>query len=333
MITTAESMPRRIFVMAARKSYIGYFFVAPAIILMLVILLAPVFIAATLSFTDYSLGNSDFNWIGFENYVKMFSKSTYIKMVKASVTYVFIVVPGTIILGLGAALLIHSLRRFGDIYKTIYFLPVMASLLAMAIVWEFTLHPTIGIVNKTLASGCGGFPELFFSWGWLPWLDGESSWYSTCCREGFPLWFGDKSYTMLTVCFIGIWQSFGFNMVLYLAGLTGIPRELYQAAEVDGAVSPWERFKLVTWPMLGPTTVFVVTITTIRSFQVFDTVEAITKGGPVKSTYVMMYAIYEKGIKHNMVGMGSAVVVVFLAFILLLTFIQRYLVERRVHYS
>ncbi len=319
--------------MAARKNFMGYVFTAPAIILMLVILLAPVFIAATLSFTDYSLGNSSFNWVGLENYLKMFSRSTYVKMITASVTYVFIVVPGSIVLGLGAALLIHSLRRFGDIYKTIYFLPVMASLLAMAIVWEFTLHPTIGIINKTLASGCGNFPEIFFSLGWLPFVDGSSSWYSTCCREGFPLWFGDKAYTMATICFIGIWQSFGFNMVLYLAGLTSIPRELYQAAEMDGAVKGWDRFKLVTWPMLGPTTVFVVTISTIRSFQVFDTVEAITRGGPVKSTYVMMYAIYEKAIKHNMVGMGSAIVVVFLAFVLLLTFTQRYLVERRVHYS
>ncbi len=300
---------------------------------MIVILIAPVFIAASLSFTDYSLGNADFSWVGVKNYVKMFTSSTYKKMISASVTYVLIVVPGSILLGLGAALLINSVRRFGDIYKTVYFLPVMASLLAMAIVWEFALHPTIGIVNKTLASGCGGWPEALFSWGWLPWIDGNTSWYANSCREGFPLWFGDKAYTMATICFIGIWQAFGFNMVLYLAGLTGIPRELYQAAEMDGARSGWDRFRLVTWPMLGPTTVFVVTISTIRSFQVFDTVEAITNGGPVKSTYVMMFAIYEKAIKHNMVGMGSAVVVVFLFFVLVLTFSQRYLVERRVHYS
>lgn len=330
---TAGLIRHKVSGMATHKHPIGYFFVAPAIILMLVILLAPVFVAATLSFTDYSLGNPDFNWVGLENYQQMFSRSTYVKMIKASVTYVFIVVPGSIVFGLSAALSIHSLRRFGDVYKTIYFLPVMASLLAMAIVWEFTLHPTIGIVNKVLASGCGNFPELFFSFDWLPWVDGSASWYSTSCREGFPLWFGDKSYTMMTICFIGIWQSFGFNMVLYLAGLTSIPRELYQAAEMDGAVKGWDRFRLVTWPMLGPTTVFVVTISTIRSFQVFDTVEAITRGGPVKSTYVMMYAIYEKAIKHNMVGMGSSVVVVFLAFVLILTFTQRYLVERRVHYS
>lgn len=319
--------------MAAPKNLIGYLFITPAVILMILILIAPVFVAAVLSFTDYSLGNQLFDWVGVKNYAKMFSSSTYTKMISASVTYVLVVVPGSIFLGLGAALLINSLRAFGDLYKTIYFLPVMASLLAMAIVWEFALHPTIGIVNSTLESGCGGWAESMFSLGWLPGVDGTTSWYSEGCRNGFPLWFGDKSYSMATICFIGIWQAFGFNMVLYLAGLTSIPRELYQAAEMDGARNGWDRFRLVTWPMLGPTTVFVVTISTIRSFQVFDTVEAITHGGPVKSTYVMMYAIYEKAVKHNMVGMGSAIVIVFLFFVLVLTFSQRYLVERRVHYS
>lgn len=319
--------------MASHKTKAGYLFIAPAIFLMLLILIVPIFVALLLSFTDYSLGNQDFNWIGLKNYQSLFARSSYQKMVQASVTYVVVVVPVSIALGLGAAILITSVRRFGDVYKTIYFLPVMAALLAMAIAWEFALHPTIGIVNKTLASGCGGWAESFFSWGWLPWVDGANSWYSTSCRENFPHWFGDRNYTMATLCFIGIWQVFGFNMVLYLAGLTSVPSELYHAAEMDGAISSWDRFTLVTWPMLGPTTVFVVTITTIRSFQVFDTVDAITSGGPAKSTYVMMYAMYEKGIKQNLIGMGSTITVAFMVLILVLTFAQRHLVERRVHYS
>ncbi len=305
----------------APASLAGYAFVAPAIILMLVILVAPVLIAAALSFTDYSLGNPSFEWVGTENYEKMFSRSTYTKMLTASATYVLVVVPVSIGLGLGAALLINSLKRFGDIYKTIYFLPVMAALLAMAIVWEFALHPTVGIVNKTLQAGCGTFLEQI------------SHWYAAGCARNFPLWFGDRDYAIWTICFIGIWQGFGFNMVLYLAGLTGVPRELYQAAAIDGADSAWDRFRLVTWPMLGPTTVFVLTITTIRSFQVFDTVEAITGGGPSKTTYVMMFAIYEKAIQHNLIGIGAAITIVFLAFVLVLTFLQRWLVERRVHYT
>lgn len=311
----------------------AYGFIAPAMFLMVAILIAPVLIAATLSFTDYSLGNAGFDWVGLENYDRMVNRSTYTKMLSATAAYVLTVVPISIALGLGAALLINSVKRFGDIYKTIYFLPVMAALLAMALVWEFALHPTLGIINNTLASGCGTWVEAVLGWHWLPWADAAPSWFENGCASGFPLWFGNKDYSLWTVAFIGIWQAFGFNMVLYLAGLTSVPRELYQAAAMDGATTAWDRFRLVTWPMLGPTTVFVVTITTIRSFQVFDTIEAITQGGPAKSTFVMMFAIYEKAIQHNLMGMGSAITVVFLAFVLILTFVQRHLVERRVHYS
>ncbi len=305
----------------------------PAIALMLVILITPVIVALVLSFTDYSLGNAGFDWVGGENYEKMFTRSTYEKMLGATLTYVLVVVPVSVFLGLGAALLINSLRWGGDFYKTIYFLPVMAALLAMAIVWEFTLHPSIGLINDTLTSGCDiGWVYSLASGAWYG-NDPVSSWYGKGCSDGFPLWLGDRDYALWTVCFIGVWQAFGFNMVLYLAGLTSVPRQLYAAAEMDGVRSSWSRFWLITWPMLGPTTVFVVTITMIRSFQVFDTVEALTHGGPVKSTYVMMYAIFEKAIRHNLVGMGAAITVLFLAFVMLLTLAQRWLVERRVHYA
>lgn len=311
----------------------GYWFIAPAVLLMLVILIVPVAVAAMLSFTDYSLGSGGFDWVGLKNYGQMVSRSTYLKMLSASFVYVVVVVPASVGLGLGAALLISSVGRIGDVYKTIFFLPVMAALLAMAIVWEFTLHPTIGLLNKMLASGCGTAFEAVLSFGWLPFVDPATSWYGHGCAEGFPLWLGDPDYALGVIIFIGIWQAVGFNMVLYLAGLTGVSRELYHAAALDGADSAWDRFRLVTWPMLGPTTVFVVVITTIRSFQVFDTVEALTQGGPSKSTYVMMFAIYEKAIKQNLIGIGSAITVVFLAFVLILTLVQRWLVERRVHYS
>ncbi|MCG8446136.1 MAG: sugar ABC transporter permease [Hyphomicrobiales bacterium] len=304
------------------RSHAHIWFVAPAIFLMIVILLVPIGIAAVLSFTDYSLGNPGAEWVGLQNYERIFTRSTYEKMFIATFTYVGVVVPLTVGLGLGAALLIHSLNRFSDIYKTIYFLPVMAALLAMAIVWEFALHPTIGIVNSTLAQGCGTFLE---NWNW----------YARSCERTFPLWLTDKDYAIWTVAFIGVWQGFGFNMVLYLAGLTSIPRELYHAAEMDGARSAWDRFKLVTWPMLGPTTVFVVTISCIRSFQVFDTVEAFYPqgGGPSKSVYVMMFAIYEKAIQQNLMGIGAAITIIFLGFVMMLTLLQRWLVERRVHYA
>jgi multiple sugar transport system permease protein len=301
---------------------------------MFIILIFPVLLAGGISFTNYNLGNPSFDWIGLENYEKMFSRKTYIKMIWATATYVLIVVPFSVVIGLCAAMLLNSLRFGGDIYKTIFFLPVMATLLAMAIAWEFTLHPTMGIVNSFLANGCGGIREFVFGFHWLPWVNSNESWYHIACENNndFPFWLKDRGYAIWTVCFIGVWQAFGFNMVLYLAGLTSIPRELYHAAEMDGAKSTWEQFKLVTWPMLGPTTLFVITITTIRSFQVFDTIEVLTKGGPSKSTYVMMYAIFEKGIQQNLTAIAAAITVIFIAFVILLTFFQRYVIEKRVHY-
>ncbi|WP_299848489.1 carbohydrate ABC transporter permease [uncultured Roseovarius sp.] len=308
-------------------------FVGPAVLLMIVLLILPVFVAAALSFTDYSLGNSSFDWVGTKNYDALFSRSSYAKMFSASLTYVLLVVPISVALGLGSALLISSLRIGGELYKAVFFLPVMATLLAMAIVWEFALHPIVGIVNDVLSAGCDiGWLHALLSGSWLG-RDPLSSWYGDGCADSFPLWLGDKDYALGTIAFIGIWQGFGFNMVLYLAGLTSVPRELYQAAQMDGADSAWERFKLVTWPMLGPTNVFVITISSIRSFQVFDTVEALTRGGPSKSTYVMIYAMFEKGVKQNLLGIGSAITIIFLGFVLILTLIQVYFVNRKVHYG
>lgn len=304
-----------------QQSRAHLWFIGPALALMVVILLIPIAIAAGLSLTDYSLGNTGAEFVGLENYEKIFTRSTYEKMFGATFRYVFVVVPLTVGLGLGAAMMIHSLGRIGDIYKTIYFMPVMATLIAMAIVWEFAFHPTIGVVNATLERGCGTILE---NWAW----------YAKGCERTFPLWLNDRDYAIWTVSFIGVWQGFGFNMVLYLAGLTSIPPSLYDAAEMDGAHSGWDRFRLVTWPMLGPTTVFVITISFIRSFQVFDMVEAFYPqgGGPSKSVYVMMFAIYEKGIQQNLMGIGAAITVVFLAFVMILTLIQRWFVERRTHY-
>ncbi|APX12860.1 carbohydrate ABC transporter permease [Tateyamaria omphalii] len=305
-----------------RQARTAWGLAAPALALMVLILLVPVVVAGVLSFSNYSLGNPGFDWVGAQNYERLFTRSTYEKMFIATLTYVVTVVPISVGLGLGAAMLVHSLGRIGDIYKTIYFLPVMATLLAMAIAWEFMLHPTIGMVNRTLALACGSWLEAipFFASG---------------CADGFPLWLGDRDYAIWVVCFIGIWQGFGFNMVLYLAGLTSVHRELYHAAEMDGAKSAWERFRLVTWPALGPTTVFVVTISCIRAFQVFDTIEAFWPqgGGPNKSAYVMMFAIFEKGVQQNLIGIGSAITMLFLVFVMFLTLIQRWLVERKVHYG
>ncbi|MCG6206977.1 sugar ABC transporter permease [Rhodopseudomonas sp. HC1] len=283
----------------------AYALVGPAIVLMLLMLIGPLLGVIALSFTDYQLGAPSFDWIGLANYQDMVADKTFWISLTNTLTYVVVVVPGSVVLGLGVALLIQSETGMRAFYRTVYFLPVMATLIAMAIVWEFMLHPQFGLVNGLLRSV--GLPAH----GWLQ----------------------ERSTALLSLCVIGIWQALGFNMVLFLAGLVSIPKPLYDAAEIDGAGSAWSRFRLVTWPLLGPVTVFVVVITGIRSFQVFDTVHVLTKGGPSKSTEVLIHTMYMEGFEFFRSGYAAALTVVFLVFVLALTLVKAQLTARQVHYT
>lgn len=286
------------------RARIAYVLSAPAFILMVLMLLGPLAGIIALSFTDYQLGAPSFSWIGMTNYQEMFADKVFWTSLRNTLTYVAIVVPGAVGLGLGIALLIQSGTGLRSIYRTIYFLPVMATLIAMAIVWEFMLHPQFGLINGLLK------------------------------MAGFSAhsWLQDRGTALYSLCAIGIWQAAGFNMVLFLAGLVSIPKHLYDAAEMDGAGDAWARFRLVTWPMLGPVTVFVVVISGIRSFQVFDTVHVLTKGGPSKSSEVLIHSMYMEGFEFFRSGYGAALTVVFLVFVLLLTLIKSRLTDR-VHYA
>ena len=279
--------------------------VAPALVLMGLLLLGPLLGVFALSLTDYQLGSPTFSWIGSANYKEMFADRVFWISFRNTLTYVAIVVPSAVGLGLGVALLIESGTSLRAWYRTIYFLPVMATLIAMTIVWEFMLHPQFGLINGLLRDiGVSGFS-----------------------------WLQDRRTALYALCVIGIWQAVGFNMVLFLAGLVSIPKHLYDAAELDGAESAWSRFRLVTWPMLGPVTLFVVVISAIRSFQVFDTVQVLTKGGPSKSSEVLIYTMYAEGFEFFRSGYGAAVTVVFLAFVLSLTLVKSVLGRREVHYT
>lgn len=166
----------------------------------------------------------------------------------------------------------------------------------------FAFHPTVGLITRTLAALS------------IPTTD----------------WLKNPSTALFALGTIGIWQAIGLNMALFLAGLKTIPRDLYEAAAVDGA---WERFRRVTWPMLGPVTLFVVTITAVRSFQVFDTVAVLTDGGPNKATNVLLFQMYQEGFSFLRSAYAAAITVVFLSFVLLLTLLQVKLQERWTHYG
>ncbi len=281
------------------------YLLGPALVLMAMFLLGPLLGVLGLSFTDYQLGAKSFNWIGVENFIELYHDKNFWRSLRNTTFYSVVVVPTSVLLGLGVALLIEAQTSFKDFYRTIFFLPVMATLIAMAISWQFILHPTVGFLNLLLKEF--GLPT--------------HNWLRT---EGLALW---------VLAAIGIWNQFGFNMVLFLAGLVSIPRHLYDAAAMDGASSALERFRLVTWPLLGPVTLFVVVITTIRSFQVFDTVAILTKGGPSKSTEVLLYTMYAEGFEFFKSGYASAVTIVFLVIVLALTLIKTRYLEKKVHYA
>lgn len=277
----------------------------PALFLMFLLLIAPVAAVLAMSFTDYQLGASSFGFTGLHNYRELFSDRVFWKSLGNTLRYVAIVVPVSAALGLAIALLIESGGGLKSFYRAVFFIPVMATLIAMAISWEYMLHPQFGLINLLLKK-IGLAPHS---------------------------WLTDPALALPTLAVIGVWQLFGFNMVLFLAGLVSIPRHLYDAAALDGAQSAWSRFWLVTWPMLGPVTMFIVIISAIRSFQVFDTVHVLTKGGPNKASEVLLYTMYTEGFEFFRSGLAAAIAVVFLVFVLTLTVIKARLIEKRVHYA
>ncbi|MCV0349176.1 MAG: sugar ABC transporter permease [Nitratireductor sp.] len=291
-----------------RQALTDLWLVGPATLALFLFIFLPVAIVAVLSFTDYQFGAASFNWSGLDNYIKLFSSSIGRRAVTNTLIYVAIVIPFSVGFGLLVAAGLHQMSnwapRLSNVLKTVYFLPVAATLVAMSVAWQMVLHPSLGIVNQTL-----------FSMG-LP----------------TPNWLSDRGLVLYTLSKIGIWQSVGYNMVLFLAGLAAIPSELYDAAEVDGAGSGWSRFWTVTWPMLGPTTLFVMVVTATNAFRVFETVATMTKGGPAFASDTLVYALYREGFVYFKAGYASAITMVFFAFLLALALIQFRFVEKRVHY-
>ncbi len=276
----------------------------PATILLLAFLLIPSAIVLLLSFTNYELGMAGAKFVGLDNYTEMVTDRTFWISVRNTALYVALVVPGSILIALVVALLLERRSFLARFYKVAYFLPVTATLVAMATVWEFIFHPNIGLANHVL--GMLGIEPIRF--------------------------LADPNWAMISLAMIGIWQSVGFNMILFLAGLGAIPKEVDEAAALDGADGGLDRFLTVTWPLLGPTTLFVVITTAINSIRVFESVAVITQGGPTKSTAVILYSIYVEAFQYFHTGYASALTVIFLAATVTLIVLQMRVSDRRIHY-
>ncbi len=285
-----------------RVAWRGLAFVAPAVLLLLATYIIPIVVLAGFSLTDYKLGALSFHFFGLGNFLKAFHDPVFLRSLTNTVVYVVIVIPFGVFLALGVAMLVHARKRSRAFWEAAYFLPVTATLVAMATVWQFLLHPSIGPVNAAI-KWFGFAPVSFLS---------------------------NPALLIPSMAAIGVWQVLGFNMVLFLAGLTAIPKDLYEAAQLDGAKNPIDRFFTVTWPMLGPTTLFVAVTTSISAFKVFETVAVLTKGR--SGSEVLLFELYLEGFEYSNTGYAAALTLIFLAIILVLSIGQTFYLDRKVHY-
>jgi multiple sugar transport system permease protein len=289
----------------AGEAFAAWLLTAPAITAFVLMLLIPTLAVVAIAFTDYELGAPALRFVGLANFAELMDDRGFVTSFRNTAFFVAVTTPASIIGGLGLALLIESGTRGRALFRAVFFLPVVSLMVAMATAFQYMFHPTIGPVNAALrALGIVG-----------------------------PNWLGSFDSVMWTLSIIGVWEQVGFNMVLFLAGLTAIPRDLYAAAEVDGVRSAWSRFWTVTWPLLGPTSLFVLTITMIRSLRVFDIVATLTQGGPNKASEVLLYTMYTEGFTFFRMGYSAAITVVFLLAVVVLMLLQTRVLDRRVHYG
>ena len=279
-------------------------FVGPALAVIGVFFFVPVLAGLALSFTDfdiYSLADlSNLRFIGLSNYLELLQTPLFWRALGNTLYFVGVGVPLSITASLGAALLLNSkLAKFKPFFRVALFAPVVTTLVAVAIVWRYLLHTRNGLLNYALAAiGLGPID-----------------------------WLGDPHWAMPAVIFLAVWKNFGYNMIIFMAGLQSIPSELYEAAEVDGA-GPVRRFWHVTLPMLGPTFLFVGVTTMIGFFQLFAEPYVMTQGGPGESTYSLVMLMYEQGFRWWRLGFASAVAMTIFALTLAATLMQVWLQRR-----
>ena len=288
-----------------RLAGIGALFALPATLLIVLLVLAPIACVLMMSVTDYQLAATSFRFIGLGNYAKALADPEALRALRNTLVYVAVMAPVSVGLGLLLALLLNRRRRSRRFYEVLFFLPVTSTLVAMSVVFQYLLHGRIGPLNAMLAGL--GLPRMDF--------------------------LTDPKLALGALIAIGIWKQAGFNMVLFLAGLTAIPRDVQEAADLDGADGAIDRFLRITWPLLAPTTLFVTVTTAITAFQVFDTVAVLTEGGPSGATDVLLYKIYLEGFQFFEIGYASALAIIFLLLIAGLSLLQFRLVDRRVHYG
>jgi len=271
----------------------AYLFLLPNLVGFLIFTLIPIVCSMGLSFMEWDSANP-MVFVGFENFKRLWTDDTFKISLWNTVYYSAFTVPLTMGAALGLAIILNQKMKGINIFRTIFFFPHVASLVAIAVVWNLLFPPTLGPVNNILR-----FLGIANPPGWTSSVD----------------------WAMPVIIIVSIWKSMGYYMILYLSGLQAIPRELYEAAKVDGANS-FQRFKSITLPMLTPTTFFVSIMLTIACFKVFDLVSVMTNGGPGRATNVLVFNIYNTAFINYEFGYASAISMILFIIVLAITIVQ-----------
>ncbi len=302
-------------------------YILPAAAVVFTFRLVPILAAFTFSFFDIKMG-ALVGYVGLGHYGKLFQDPTFWHSLSTTLWFVLGTVPPAIFASLFFALLLNRKIRALGLYRMVYFIPVVTSMVAVAVIWKWILEPEIGILNFLLEGlGAGRL-------GWLSESRGIFQMMAGSIGIHLPDWAGGPSLALISLALVNTWKGLGYNIVIFLAGLQNIPQQQYEAARIDGAGN-WQLFRYVTWPMLSPTTFYVFIMSTIVSFQTFSLVYLMTSppGGPEDSTKVLVYYLFDKGFTPPAsLGRASAVALVLFIIILTLTIVQRRVAEKRVHY-
>jgi len=290
----------------AERARAARLFILPAVVLIVLFFLLPVVAAFLLSFTDfdiYAIGDlANSRIVGLHNYAALLSNPVFWIAVKNTFYFALVGGPLTVVVSLGAALLVNARAvRFKGLFRTIYFVPFVTTLVAVAIVWRYLYHPQYGLLNYMLG------------------------WFGVAPVD----WLGDPRWAMPAIILLAVWKNFGYNMLIFIAGLQAVPEELYEAAHIDGA-GPVRQFRSVTLPMLAPTFFFVGVVTMIGYFQLFAEPYVMTQGGPLKATTSLVLFMYTEGFRWWRMGNAAAIAFVLLLIILAWTLVQLRLERRRV---
>ena len=290
-----------------REAVTAWILSSPALLMLIVFLLIPFVMAVWLAFTDQRLipnPNLPTQFVGLRNFTRLLEDEAFHQALINNFVFAIVVVPIQTSFALLLAVLVNRKIRFVNVFRTIYFSPVVTMMVVVAIVWSFLYNPGQGFINQFLNT---------VSFGLLGPYD----------------WLNDPKLAFPAIMLLSIWQGVGFQMVIYLAGLQDIPSELYEAAQVDGA-NQWQQFWNVTFPQLRNTTIFVVIATTILSFKLFTQVWVMTQGGPQGATMTTMIMVYREGFRQLKVGYASAIAIVFFVIVLGISLLQRvFLKEER----